>query len=585
MDTDRLAEEKRRGISIDLGFAHLALPGGNCVSFIDVPGHERFVRNMLAGACGIQAVLLIVAADESVKPQTREHFDICRLLGVKSGIVALTKCDLATPEQIASARSAIDHLRAGSFLARAPMILTSSVTRQGFDGLMDAFKQLAQKRIRGETTAVARLPLDRSFALKGFGTVVTGTLWSGSLRVGDTVQLHPSGQEARIRGLQIHGKAVQEAPAGLRTAVNLSGIEHSKIARGFVLTHRNTLEASATIDASVDWLSDAGTPGPHENYLLHIGTSEVSARIQILSPTLIRLKLAQPVITLPDDRFVLRRPSPAQTIGGGAIIDAFPPKRLNRLKRIARLERLNKNGLAAHLEVLVEEKENGRSLEELVHLAGRTTQELKTVLATIPTLIFIESLQRVVTKAWLDRRRAAVIRWLEAFHQEQPSLAGAPVAQARLGLDAPLASFVFDGFPAIRLQGDLVALRGHNVQISQEESAELRRLEQEFRRAAYQPSHPTELLRNVTPDPKRGRALLERLIKDGKLVRVSEGLIFHADVLAHIRNSLSPHKGRRFSVPEFKAWTNISRKYAIPLLEYLDHQHVTRREGDNRVVL
>jgi selenocysteine-specific elongation factor len=585
VDTDRLAEEKRRGISIDLGFAHLVLPGGDCVSFIDVPGHERFVRNMLAGACGIEAVLLIVAADESVKPQTREHFDICRLLGVKSGIVALTKCDLATPEQIAAARSAIDRLRSGSFLDDSPVISTSSVTRHGFDELMDAFKQLVQKRGRRETTAVARLPLDRSFALKGFGTVVTGTLWSGTLRVGDTVQLHPSGQEARIRGLQIHGKAVQVTAAGLRTAVNLSGIEQSKITRGFVLTHPNALEATESIDASVDWLSDAGVPGAQENYLLHIGTSEVSTRIQTLSPVLIRLKLAEPVIALPGDRFVLRRPSPAQTVGGGSIIDAFPPKRLSRLKRIARLERLSRNGLATRLEVLVEEKENGRRLEELARLTGRTTQELKSLLATMPALIFIDGLQRVVTNAWLDRRRALVVRWLEEFHKKQPSLPGPPVAQARLGLDAPLANFVFDGFPAIRLQGDLVALRSHNVQISREESAELQRLEQAFRKAAYQPSHPSELLRSVTLDPKRGRALLERLIKDGKLVRVSEDLVFHADVLAHIRNSLSPHKGRRFSVPEFKAWTNISRKYAIPLLEYLDHQHITRREGDNRVVL
>jgi selenocysteine-specific elongation factor len=345
MDTDRLAEEKRRGISIDLGFAHLPLPGGKCVSFVDVPGHERFVRNMLAGACGIEAVLLVIAAEESVKPQTREHFDICRLLGVTSGIVVLTKCDLATPEQLAVTRAAVDHLRSGSFLATAPVIETSSVTRHGFARLMDAFEQLIDAKTSRITGGLARLPLDRSFALKGFGTIVTGTLWSGALRVGDMVQLHPSGQEARIRGLQIHGKAVQVATAGQRTAVNLSGSEHSKIGRGFVLTHPNSLESTRSVEASIDWLSNAGTPGAHENFLLHIGTSEITARIQTLSPTLIRLKLAEPIIALPGDRFVLRRPSPAQTIGGGSVVDAFPPSRpvSNCLLAIRRTDDVSKN--------------------------------------------------------------------------------------------------------------------------------------------------------------------------------------------------------------------------------------------------
>jgi selenocysteine-specific elongation factor len=585
MDTDRLAEEKRRGISIDLGFAHLGLPGGDFVSFIDVPGHERFVRNMLAGACGIEAVLLVVAADESVKPQTREHFDICRLLGVERGIVALTKCDLATPEQIAATRAAVDHLRSGSFLASAPVIATSSVTGQGLDHLMAALEQLVPASAHRDAAGLARLPLDRSFALKGFGTVVTGTLWSGALRVGDTVQLHPSEQQARIRGLQIHGKSVQLATAGYRTAVNLSGIEYSKIARGFVLTHPKALEPTRTIEASVDWLSGAGIAGAHENYLLHIGTSEVATRIQALSSTLIRLKLAAPVIALPGDRFVLRRPSPAQTVGGGTVIDAFPPTRLSRAKAASRLEHLMRCEFSARLELFIAEKKNGRRLEELTHLTGKTSQELKTALSTIPSVIFIETLQQVVTKAWLASWRERLVRWLEEFHKNHPSLAGAPVAQARLGLDAPLASIVFNGFSSIRMEGDLVALRAHKVQISSEETAALRRLEQEFRKAAYQPSHPNELLRSASVEPKNARALLERLIKEGKLVRVSENLIFHADVLAHIRKSLAPHKGRRFSVPEFKDWTQVSRKYAIPLLEYLDHQHVTRREGDNRVVL
>jgi selenocysteine-specific elongation factor len=210
---------------------------------------------------------------------------------------------------------------------------------------------------------------------------------------------------------------------------------------------------------------------------------------------------------------------------------------------------------------------------------------LKQVLGTIPALIFTDASHSVVTSAWLNRRRELLVCWLEKFHKSHASLPGAPAAQARLGLDPALANIVFSGFPAIRMEGDLVALRGHKVQFSTEESAALQRLEQEFRKAAYQPPHPSELLRSAALEPRNGRVLLESLIKNGKLVRVSEDLVFHSDILAHIRKSLSPHKGRRFSVPEFKAWTQISRKFAIPLLEYLDHQHVTRREGDNRVVL
>ncbi len=591
IDTDRLAEEKRRGISIDLGFAHFTLPGGQTVSFVDVPGHERFVKNMLAGACGMEAVLLIVAADESVKPQTREHFDICRLLGIERGIVVLTKSDLATDEQLAATRAAVDQLRAGSFLAAAPVIPVSVVTRQGLAELANAITELIRTRSARDSGGFPRLPLDRSFALKGFGAVVTGTLWRGTLRVGDTVRLQPTSQEARIRGLQVHGKSVQSATAGQRTAVNLSGIEHTKVQRGFVLVHPKHSEITRTVQASMLWLAGAELPGRHEDFLVHIGTSEVTARVRLLSPasenraSLVQLNLSEPVVALPLDRFVLRRPSPSQTVGGGTVIDPFPPRRLNRSKTLARLERLAATDLRGRLSILVEEKENGRRLDDLARLTGSTPEEIKSACRDSDNLLFIEAAQRVVSPAWLRRRRELLVHWLQNFHARNPSLAGAPVAQARLNLDPPLANFVFHAFPAIRITGDSIALAAHKPEISQRETGDLLRLEQAFRKAGYQPAALPEVLKDAAVDPKNGRALLEKLVKTGKLVRVSDDLIFHADVLTHIRTSLAVHRGRRFSVPEFKDWTKISRKYAIPLLEYLDHQHVTRREGDNRVVL
>ncbi len=589
IDTDRLAEEKRRGISIDLGFAQLTLPDGDHISFVDVPGHERFIRNMLAGAGGIEGVLLIVAANESVKPQTREHFEICRLLGIERGIVVITKTDLAGSEQLAATRAEVRQLTAGSFLANAPLIPVSAVTGAGLDALVSALQELSRAPTSRSANGLARLPLDRSFSLKGFGTVVTGTLWNGSLRVGDTVQLQPTSREARIRGLQVHGEPVQVAVAGERTAVNLSGVDHSRLQRGLVLTSPKTLEPTRIIHAYVDWLEGMGLPGRGEDFFLHLGTSETTTHIKILSSegsrSLLQLDLTQPVLALPGDRFVLRRPSPSETAGGGSVIDAFPPRRLSRSKAAARLKRLVATDFAGRLSIFVEEKENGRTLGQLVHLTGRASDEIAFAVRQTPHLLLIEAEQRVVSRAWLWRRRDLLVEWLKAFHTKNASLPGAPVVQARLGLDSALAHFVFSSFPAIRFEGDLVALATHRVQVSDREALALQSLEQAFRSAGYQPANASDTLRSTAVDAASGRGLLEKLIKRGRLVRVSDELIFHADVIAHIRNSLAAHKGRRFSVPEFKEWTQISRKYAIPLLEYLDHQRVTRRDGDSRVVL
>ena len=545
---------------------------------------------MLAGAAGIEAVLLIVAADEGVKPQTVEHFDICRLLGIKRGIIALTKTDLAGADQLATTRQAVDRLRPGSFLSNAPVIEVSAVTRKGLSELQKALEHLERKEanVKG---FVPRLPIDRSFALKGFGTVVTGTLSRGSLHVGDTVTLLPGSISARIRGLQVHGAPVSVAKAGQRTAVNLSGLSHSDIQRGFVLTYPDSIEPTATIQAAIDWLTAAELPDRREDFLLHIGTSEVPARVKILSTdpngrrSFVQLNLAEPIVALPDDHFVLRRPSPSQTIGGGIVLDPFPPKRLNRARAVGRLERLLNADLAARLELLVEEKDKGRPIKELVRLTGNTADQIKAALGHSPKLLSVDAAGRIVSRAWLAHRRELLVYWLKAFHEKHASLEGAPIAQARLGLEPALANLVLTGFEAVRIAGDLVALSTHKPRLSDGQTLALTRIEQEFRKAAYQPQPPAEVLRMTGSDPKTGRSLLENLIKNGKLVRVSEDLVFHAEVIARIRNSLAAHKGRRFSIPEFKEWTQLSRKYAVPLLEYLDHQRVTKRDGDSRVVL
>jgi selenocysteine-specific elongation factor len=587
IDTDRLAEEKRRGISIDLGFAHLAVGNGVSVSFIDVPGHERFIRNMLAGAGGVEAVLLVVAADESVKPQTREHFEICRLLGVKRGLIVLTKADLATNEQIAKTAQDVRALCGGSFLSNAPILPVSAVTGLGLPALKQQLALLAAQKTQRDRSGVARLPIDRSFTLKGFGTIVTGTLWSGTLRIGDTVELHPMNREARIRGLQVHGSAVETAVAGERAAVNLAGVDHLEIKRGFVLTHPQTLAASTAIDIAVDWLASSERSSKPRQFFFHLGTAEVMASLKPLGEQVnfARLTLAQPVVALPGDRFVLRQPSPAQTVAGGTVVDAFPPKRLNRTKTIARLASLAEAGLASRIEILVEESANGQSLDDLRRLTGFPAESLAAAILQNPQLILISGSQLVTGRKTLDRHRLKLIEWLTAFHRSNPATAGAPVAQARLGLEPALAAAVLGNFPAIRVQGDIVALANHKPTFSDRENQDLFKIEEAFRQAGFQPPPLQQVLSGLAPDSKQARSLLEVLIKQQKLVRVSDDMVFHVEAISHLRKSLAAHKGRRFSVPEFKSWTNISRKHAIPLLEYLDRQRITRRDGDARVVL
>jgi selenocysteine-specific elongation factor len=440
---------------------------------------------------------------------------------------------------------------------------------------------------RRDPMALARLPIDRSFALKGFGTVVTGTLVGGTLRNGDTVEVLPQRQEARIRGLQVHGKQVSLAVAGERTAVNLAGIEHSQISRGAVLAHPGTFETTGTIDVSVDWLAPSQIAASRRQVFFHIGTSEAIATLKPIAgqTRLARLLLSEPVLACPGDRFVLRQPSPAITIAGGMVIEAFPIKRLNRRKTLERLAALQDADLVARLRILIQERPPGQRVETLARVTGLAIARVRDTLRADPQFVLDQARQVVVSRDWIREQREKLLQWLANFHKSNPASGGAPVSQARMGLDAGLVAFLLEGFAAIRVQGDLISLETHRARVSPEESQILSRMESAFRQAGYQPPAAGEILKSAAADPKQARSLLEALIKNGRLVRVSAELVFHADVIAHIRKSLAAHQGRRFSVPEFKAWTNVSRKYAIPLLEYLDHQRITRRDGDSRVVL
>jgi selenocysteine-specific elongation factor len=335
------------------------------------------------------------------------------------------------------------------------------------------------------------------------------------------------------------------------------------------------------MDVALEWLNPLFVPTKATEFLLDIGTAELLVTVKPLrvGERFARLHLAEPVLALPGDRFVLRRPSPALTVSGGMVIDPFPPRRLNRAKTFERLDALASASAEQRVEILTEESAAGLSVSQLVRLTGMPPETI----AGSRNLILING-QHLVSKRWVERQRRKLVEWLAAFHAKNPAMAGAPVSQARLGVDPVLLGPVFDNFPDVSLRGDLVALSSHQPQVSAVDAQARDQIEFAFRQAAFQPPAPNEVMA-AAGNPKTARGHLESLVKDGKLIRISGDLIFHAEVICHIRQSLATHKGRRFSVADFKSWTNVSRKYAIPLLEYLDQQRVTKREGDVRVVL
>jgi selenocysteine-specific elongation factor len=585
IDTDRLEEEKRRGISIDLGFAHLGDLG-----FVDVPGHERFVKNMLAGASGIDLLLFVIAADESIKPQTREHFEICRLLGIPRGIIALTKSDLVDSDILDLVRLEVDEFVHGSFLENAPVIPVSSTTRQGLDVLRNALDEAARAIAGKDSTRHPRLPIDRSFSIRGHGAVVTGTLISGTLAVEDEVELYPAGKRARIRGLQVHGASVPRARAGERTAVNLAGIDSAEARRGMVIAPPGIFRATQMIDCAFELLASAHPLKHRAPVHFHAGTAEVEAQARLLSSldpvkpgtrTHVRYVLRDPLLLLPGDRFIVRMFSPVVTIGGGVILDIAPPSRMRRAQLEQRLTQMESGDPVA---ILVNESKFGISVAGLMARTGMLASEIGEPAGTSRLsgdwLIATSSIDQLVAKF-----RAI----LKDFHRRNPLQAGLAKEELRSRELAGAPAFLLDSIVArakdIVAEGDIMRLASHRVALKEDEEAATGKIEALFRDAGLAVPSTPEVLAKSGVEPARARTLLQILLKNRKLIRVGDELIYHASAVDALRQSLAARKGVRFSVADFKDWTGVSRKYAIPLLEYLDREHVTRREADQRVVL
>ncbi|MCL4811752.1 MAG: selenocysteine-specific translation elongation factor [Vicinamibacteraceae bacterium] len=616
-DPDRLKEEKARGITIDLGFAHLALDDAIELGFVDVPGHERFVKNMLAGASGIDLVLLVVAADESVMPQTREHFAICRLLGVERGIIALTKADLVDRDTVALVGLEVKDLVTGSFLESAPVVPVSARTGEGLDALRAALAGEARALERRSASGLARLPIDRVFSVRGFGTVVTGTLVSGALAVDDELEIAPGGRRVKVRAVQVHGRAAPAAYAGQRVAVNLAGVDVEEIARGQTLAWPASLAATRRFDARLDLLPDAPALRHGARVRVHCGTSEVLGRVSLggvaapasgeaalavaaaLPPggrAYVRLRLEAPVAVTRGDRFIVRSYSPLSTIGGGVVLDPLPERGgIRTAAGHARFRAWDLPGHGGALAALVADRGlAGVSTETLVARLGLGPDEVRTLAADACAGGGVRAVGPwLVAGSALDTAARTLLALVATHHEQEPLSEGLPREEARTRLFARVPEAVFqqtvdDLVSARRLVGrERLALPTHRVTLGGSDDL-LERVAGAFAGAGLTPADPGAIAAALGADRRRVDEAVMLLTRQRRLVRL-DTLLFDAAALERLKAGVRAFKRAGedtfIDVAAVKERFGLSRKYAIPLLEYLDRERVTRRVGDRRLVL
>jgi len=604
-DTDRLPEEKTRGISIDLGFASLTLNDLDArtidLSIIDVPGHHAFIRNMMAGAGGIDCVLLVVAADEGVKAQTAEHLAICSLLGVRYGIIALTKQDAVSAERLDQARDQVRTLVQETFLKNAPVIAVSARTREGLVDLKQALYELALKIPAHSTESILRLPLDRSFSMRGFGTVVTGTLHTGIVHAGDTVELQPGGRIVRVRGIQVHNKAVTEIQAPARVALNLTGIDVGEVGRGDTVVPPDSLSPVSTVDVELT-ASPGATPLKHRGKLgMHAFTSETLATVLLYEPDdqpahgtrLARLRLNDPMLLVPGDRFVLRQRSPAQIIGGGYVVDAHP---LPRLRKAAAREWLKSmRNASPEQQILARVRRRGVegiSLAALRQETGLNDEAIRRY--TAAPLAARQLIGARVQHVDVDRflQPGALVEAVESVLEELKRHELRSISRAELQSRTRLQEWVFNLAVQILLETKPVRLVGAQLSIVTNNPAAgaqtevVAKIEGLYRASGLASPLVSEVASTLRIPPKELPPLITVLLRSGKLIRMgSDNLFIHADALAKIKLDLVKHRGQTFDVTRFKAFTGLTRKHAIPLLEYLDGARVTLNRNGIRTVL
>jgi len=606
IDADRLEEEKRRGITIDLGFAHTELAGENGqtlrLGFVDVPGHERFVRNMLAGVGGIDLVLLIIAADEGIKPQTREHFDICRLLSIQRGITVLTKSDLVDQDTLDVVRMEVEDFLRGSFLQNAPVIPVSALKGTGIDDLKSELVRLASDLPARNSQAITRLPIDRVFTMKGFGTVVTGTLVAGTIRKEDELEFFPSGKRVRVRGVQVHGTSANQAIAGERTALNLAGVDKEDLSRGMTLSVPGLLHATSRLDVKLSLLASAKPLKTGARVHLHAFASETIATLRLLegkqlpsgSSAFAQLQLADPLLLVPGDRFIIRQFSPVFTIGGGLVLDTSPLKKMAAGDRGRFLQTLSSGDSHAKVRARVARRsDEGMTLAQLTSETGEKNSDVEGSVAKLASSRSIVRHRDWIIDAQVFQSVIAKLRHVvSAFHSQNPLVPG--ISKDALREQAALSETAFEAAlisaisnKQLAVSQDVVHLPGRGVQMKDEEAESRKVIEQAFSSAGLKVPALKDVLAGLKIDKARAQKIVTLLLREKLLIKVSDDLVFHRAALDQLRASLAAQKARspKINVSSFKDLTGVSRKYAIPLLEYLDRERVTKRVGDERVIL
>ncbi len=606
IDTDRLKEEKERGITIELGFAHLELPGGKLLGIVDVPGHEKFIKNMVAGATGIDLVALVIAADEGVMPQTREHLDICELLKIQHGLIIMTKIDMVDSDWLELVREDITEYMAATFLADSPIVEVSSVTGEGLKELIQILDKLVQDIPERDLGHFFRLPIDRVFSMKGFGTVITGTTISGKIRTGDEITIYPLGINSKIRGLQVHNREVNEIRAGLRTAVNLQGIERAKVQRGNILASRDSLRTTYMVDVSLDLLSSASRKLKNRAKVrFHSGTSEIISTVVLLDrdelepgeTCFAQIRLNEPTALLRDDRYVLRSYSPVRTIGGGRTLNALPRKKKRFSEAVlSEMKLLFTGDLNEIIEYFVSSgRFRGVEQKELPFLTNtgkkRLDEALKVLKAQQRIILYDKERGVVIHADFLKKARDEILDTLTRYHKKFPLKEGLVKEELRSRTAGADNAKLFNHLvlqlarEGIIVQNkEIVRLKDHQVTLAQDQEEIRRELEKIYTKSGLQPPYFQEIKEKFPGNT--GAEVLEVMVKEGDILKVKEDLYFHRKAIDGIKSELIAFlkNNGEITTPQFKEMTGASRKYTIPLIEYFDRTQVTVRVGDTRVL-
>ena len=606
INTDRLKEEKLRGITIELGFAHLELPSKQHLGIVDVPGHEKFVKNMVAGATGIDIVAMVIAADEGVMPQTREHMEICTLLGVKHGVVVLTKTDLVDEEWLELVIEDIRDFVRGTFLEKAPIVTVSSVTGDGIPEFIKTLDELSARLPSRPVSSLFRLPVDRVFTMKGFGTVITGTLVSGEVKVGDMVMLYPSGITSKVRGIQVHNQSVNNAEAGMRTAVNFQGLEKASVNRGDVLSNPSALKLSYMLDVCFNYLNSNKKPVKNRARIrFHTGTSEVLGILILLDKdellpgeaAVAQLRIDSPLALIKDDRFVIRSYSPIRTIGGGHILNPIPQKHKRFKSEIIKglkglMDQSPESIISYHVD---ESGYHGVVFSNLRIMTGLHEKQLQNIMQDLMskrTVILTDRENRIyIHKNSSDRLKKETSIYLDSYHRGNPLKTGMPKEELRSKIPGLQGSKLFNltlnqmiKDKEIVSEENTVRLTSHTVSLGVDQADIRERILDVYRKNGLTPPYFKELSKTINVESSRAKDVLMFLMDEGMIVKVKEDLYFHAKAVEDLQQRLVDYlvSHKEMSTPQFKEMTGVSRKYLIPLIEYFDAQNVTIRIGDIR---